>query len=62
MSEPEDPNTMSAALARFLPDGVQITGLRPLMTGYSNETYLVEGPGLILRLPPRQALCWMVMM
>ena len=53
---------MSAALARFLPDGVQITGLRPLMTGYSNETYLVEGPGLILRLPPRQALCWMVMM
>jgi aminoglycoside phosphotransferase (APT) family kinase protein len=34
-----------------LPDEA-IRGITPLTTGFSNETYLVEGPDLILRLPP----------
>ena len=29
-----------------------ITALSPMTTGFSNDTYLVEGPDLILRLPP----------
>ena len=40
------------ALAHYLPDGTAITAIRPLMTGFSNETYLIEGLDLILRLPP----------
>ena len=42
-------------VAKALP-GHAISGLKPLTTGFSNETYLIEGeiagPGLILRLPP----------
>ena len=46
-----DPATILERLAQVLPDG-GVNGLRPLTTGFSNETYLVEGPDLILRLPP----------
>jgi aminoglycoside phosphotransferase (APT) family kinase protein len=40
------------ALTKALPGGKQISRVSPLTTGYSNETYLIEGPNLILRLPP----------
>ena len=39
-------------LAERLPDGERISGIRPMTTGFSNETYFVEGLDLILRLPP----------
>ena len=39
-------------LAARLPDGEQITSIEPITTGFSNETYVVEGLDLILRLPP----------
>ena len=42
---------LEAALATLLPDQ-PISGVRPLMTGFSNETYALEGTSLILRLPP----------
>lgn len=42
----------AAILQDLLPGGERVTGIRPLTTGFSNETYLVEGPDLILRLPP----------
>jgi aminoglycoside phosphotransferase (APT) family kinase protein len=38
-------------LARVLPNGGGITGIRAFSTGHSNETYLVEGLDQILRLP-----------
>ncbi|MCL4421697.1 MAG: phosphotransferase family protein [Actinobacteria bacterium] len=36
----------------WLPQGEQITGIRQLSTGHSNQTFLLEGLGRILRLPP----------
>ncbi|HEX7781939.1 MAG TPA: phosphotransferase family protein [Sphingobium sp.] len=39
-------------LADFVPDGEKITRISPLTTGFSNETYLLEGLDAILRLPP----------
>lgn len=48
---PHDLRHVQARLAEMLP-GQAILGLRPLTTGFSNETYVVEGPDLILRLPP----------
>ncbi len=46
-----DLNRVRDLLAQALP-AQPVAGLRPLTTGFSNETYLVEGPDLILRLPP----------
>ena len=43
---------MRQALSGYLSDGACITAIKPLTTGFSNETYLVEGLDLILRLPP----------
>lgn len=43
---------MQRALAAYLPDGGRISRVSPLMAGFSNETYLLEGADLILRLPP----------
>lgn len=43
---------ITEALRRLLPDGGSITAIRPLTTGFSNDTYIIEGPDLILRLPP----------
>lgn len=42
---------IARALAPRLP-GAPITGIEPITTGFSNETYRIEGPELILRLPP----------
>lgn len=51
MSE-RDTAALREKLAAALPDGAAITAVVPLTTGFSNDTYLVEGPDLILRLPP----------
>ncbi|MEY4159940.1 MAG: hypothetical protein RLZZ136_561 [Pseudomonadota bacterium] len=47
-----DLTQITAALRSYLPNGQGITAIRPLTTGFSNETYLIEGLDLILRLPP----------
>lgn len=47
-----DLEAIAGALRRLLPQGDRITGLAPLTTGFSNETYRVEPLDLILRLPP----------
>jgi aminoglycoside phosphotransferase (APT) family kinase protein len=47
-----DLDRTAATLRDLLPGGSAITGIRPLTTGFSNETYLIEGADLILRLPP----------
>ncbi len=48
----QDLENMRQALSGYLTDGERITAIKPLTTGFSNETYLVEGLDLILRLPP----------
>lgn len=47
-----DLTRMTAGLRRYLSDGAAVTGIKPLSTGHSNETYLVEGLDRILRMPP----------
>ncbi|MCC6920130.1 MAG: phosphotransferase family protein [Alphaproteobacteria bacterium] len=42
-------------LRSCLASGEQLRGLTQLSAGYSNETYLLEGPDLILRLAPERA-------
>ncbi|MDT0509929.1 phosphotransferase family protein [Novosphingobium sp. MMS21-SN21R] len=39
-------------LSTLLPDEKAIVAVTPMNTGFSNDTYLIEGPDLILRLPP----------
>lgn len=46
-----DLDHITATLRILLPGGDGITGIAPLTTGFSNETYRIDGPGLILRLP-----------
>lgn len=46
-----DLNQVQRRLIKALP-GYAVDALRPLATGFSNETYLIEGADLILRLPP----------
>lgn len=43
---------LASALQDSLPGSTRITAITPLTTGFSNETYRIEGPDLILRLPP----------
>ena len=47
--------TMQAKLAETLDGGELITAITPLIAGHSNETYVIEGLGAILRLPPSSA-------
>jgi aminoglycoside phosphotransferase (APT) family kinase protein len=47
-----DPEQVARALRAYLPGGDGITQIVPLTTGFSNETYRIEGLDLILRLPP----------
>jgi aminoglycoside phosphotransferase (APT) family kinase protein len=47
-----DLGRVRSELSRILPGGEKITHIVPLTTGFSNETYLIEGLDLILRLPP----------
>jgi aminoglycoside phosphotransferase (APT) family kinase protein len=46
---------LCASLATLLPDGDRITGLSLMTTGHSNETFVIDGLGHILRLPPSSA-------
>jgi len=43
---------LQRALADVLGAEQAITAVTPMTTGFSNDTYLIEGPDLILRLPP----------
>jgi aminoglycoside phosphotransferase (APT) family kinase protein len=47
-----DTDKAVTALRGMLPEGGRLTGIRPLTTGFSNDTYLLEGVDLVLRLPP----------
>jgi aminoglycoside phosphotransferase (APT) family kinase protein len=47
-----DAGQIAKALETVIPGASGITQVVPLTTGFSNDTYLVEGPDLILRLPP----------
>jgi aminoglycoside phosphotransferase (APT) family kinase protein len=47
-----DVTQLARVLGTYLPGGDAITQVVPLTTGFSNETYLIEGLDLILRLPP----------
>lgn len=47
-----DLDQIATALTSILPDGGRVSGVFPLTTGFSNDTYLINGPDLILRLPP----------
>lgn len=47
-----DLDQLASALRAYLPGGDGISAIAPLTTGFSNETYLIEGLDLILRLPP----------
>lgn len=47
-----DTQRLADGLRRYLPRGGGITGVKTLSAGHSNETYLVEGLGEILRMPP----------
>lgn len=47
-----DLDQIASALRGALPQGEQITAVRPLTAGYSNETYFIDGLDLILRMPP----------
>jgi aminoglycoside phosphotransferase (APT) family kinase protein len=49
-----DVNVLAERLRRSVPAARDLTGVRPLSTGHSNETYLLEGADLVLRLPPSQ--------
>jgi aminoglycoside phosphotransferase (APT) family kinase protein len=43
---------MQELLSGLLPRDAPITAVTAMTTGFSNDTYLIEGPDLILRLPP----------
>ena len=47
-----DLDQLTTALRRYLPGGEGISAIRALTTGFSNETYIIDGLDLILRLPP----------
>jgi aminoglycoside phosphotransferase (APT) family kinase protein len=47
-----DNRTILDALRAYLPGGAAIEAVVPLTTGFSNETYRIEGRDWILRLPP----------
>lgn len=47
-----DLDQLKALLEGLLPNEAAITVVTPMTTGFSNDTYLIEGPDLILRLPP----------
>lgn len=49
---PRDLIELQSILSGLLPGEAAITAVSPMTTGFSNDTYLIEGPDLILRLPP----------
>lgn len=49
-----DTDRLADGLRAYLPRGAGISGVKTLSAGHSNETYLVEGLGEILRMPPSE--------
>lgn len=49
-----DTDQLAAGLRDYLPRGSGITGVTTLSAGHSNETYLVDGIGEVLRMPPSE--------
>ncbi|MCB1747103.1 MAG: phosphotransferase family protein [Gammaproteobacteria bacterium] len=49
-----DLERMLDGLRGYLADGSRLSGIVPLSTGHSNETYLLEGIDRILRMPPSE--------
>ena len=49
-----DTEHLADALRAWLPRGSGITGVTTLSAGHSNETYLVNGIGEVLRMPPSE--------
>ena len=49
-----DTDKIAKRLHSYLAEGARITGVRTLSAGHSNETYLIEGLGRILRMPPSE--------
>lgn len=49
-----DVNVLADRLAQFVPLAQGLTEVQPLSTGHSNETYLLNGVDLVLRMPPSQ--------
>jgi aminoglycoside phosphotransferase (APT) family kinase protein len=47
-----DTAELQRILSSLLTSEAPITAVTPMTTGFSNDTYLLEGPELILRLPP----------
>ena len=47
-----DLDSVAAKLRDYLPASVTVGAVEPLTTGFSNDTYLITGADLILRLPP----------
>jgi aminoglycoside phosphotransferase (APT) family kinase protein len=47
-----NPEALAAALRGYLPGGETVRAVVPLTTGFSNETYRIEGADWILRMPP----------
>ena len=47
-----DNEELHRTLSGLLSAETAITAVTPMNTGFSNDTYLIEGPDLILRLPP----------
>jgi aminoglycoside phosphotransferase (APT) family kinase protein len=47
-----DLEALARTLREVLPDGNRVTAVAAMTTGFSNDTYLLEGAELILRLPP----------
>jgi aminoglycoside phosphotransferase (APT) family kinase protein len=49
-----DTDKLAGALRAWLPRGAGITGVTTLSAGHSNETYLIDGIGEVLRMPPSE--------
>lgn len=47
-----DLEAVAARLRSYLPASLAVESVQPLTTGFSNDTYLIAGADLILRLPP----------
>jgi aminoglycoside phosphotransferase (APT) family kinase protein len=47
-----DPGELRERLRSHLIDGERLRAVTPLSTGHSNETYLLDGLDLVLRMPP----------
>jgi aminoglycoside phosphotransferase (APT) family kinase protein len=49
-----DINRMLAGLRDYLQEGEHLSGITPVSTGHSNETYLLNGIDRVLRMPPSE--------